>query len=493
MEVWPGSPRSLGATFDGSGTLFALYSEIAEKVELCLFDDQGNEKRVVLPERTGHVWHGYLPNVGVGQRYAYRVHGPYDPHQGYFCDPTQLLLDPYATAIEGRQCWVTSPHFDWGNDAAPQIPLSDTVIYELHVKGFTKLNPLVPPELRGTYAALAHPDVIRYLKDLGVTAVELLPVHQFHHERFLRRKGLRQFWGYASIGYFAPHDEYAFRRKGHQVAEFKTMVQALHAARIEVILDVVYNHTGEGGPDERPISFRGIDNRAYYRTAPTDPHRYVDFTGTGNTLDIRNPWVLQLVMDSLRYWVVEMHVDGFRFDLTPALIREPETPNPRAAFLQAVQQDPVLNQSKLIAEPWDIGPDGYQLGAFPVQWSEWNGRYRDCVRDFWRGTPGTLGDLACRISGSSDIFGRRRPYASINFISSHDGFTLRDLVSYERKHNEDNLESNRDGHSDSRSSNYGEEGESEDAQIQEIRRRQRQNFMATLLLSQGVPMVLAGR
>ncbi len=494
MHVWPGAPLPLGATFDGSGTNFALYSEVATEVLLVLFDDEDRPTEVRLPERTGHVWHGYLPTVGAGQRYAYRVVGPYDPPSGHRCDPARYLLDPYATAMNAheRRCWVSSPLFDWGNDAPPHTPLPDTVLYELHVKGFTKLNPLLPPELRGTYAGLAHPAVIDYLRGLGVTAVELLPVQQFLHERFLLDKGLRNYWGYAPIGFFAPHDEYAHRRDGGQVAEFKKMVRALHAARIEVILDVVYNHTGEGGPEDDAFCFRGIDNAAYYRLAAADKRRYVDFTGTGNTLDIRNPYVLQLVMDSLRYWVTQMHVDGFRFDLAPTLTRDPDTPNPRAAFLQAIQQDPILSRVKLIAEPWDLGPDGYQLGRFPVQWSEWNGEYRDCARDWWRGTPGTLGEFACRISGSADIFGHRRPYASINYVTSHDGFTLRDLVSYERKHNETNLEGNRDGRDDNRSANYGVEGDTDDPAVLAVRARQQRNLLATLLLSQGVPMILAG-
>ena len=483
-------PRPLGATFDGEGTNFALYSEVATRVQLCLYDDEGVETRVLLPERTGHVWHGYLPGRGLGQRYAYRVFGPHEPHEGHRCDPEQLLIDPYAKRIDGRISTVVSDEFDWSGDVRLDTSLAHTVIYEAHVKGMSMRHPDVPEALRGTYAGLAHPAIIGHLSDLGVTAIELLPVQQFVHERFLRDKGLKNYWGYAPIGFFAPHAEYA--ATDDPVRELKSMVKAMHQAGIEVILDVVYNHTGEGGPEEAPLCYRGIDNRAYYRLAPADRARYIDYTGTGNTLDVRNPWVLQLVMDSLRYWVEEMHVDGFRFDLAPALSREPDTPHPQSGFLRAVQQDPVLSRVKLIAEPWDLGPDGYQLGRFPMQWSEWNGRYRDSVRDFWRGADGMLGELACRISGSADIFGHRRPYASINFVTAHDGFTLRDLVSYEEKHNEANLEHNRDGHHDNRSKNYGVEGPTDDRAIREVRARQQRNFLATLLLSQGVPMILGG-
>ncbi len=490
MEVWPGSPRPLGASYDGTGTNFALFSEVATRVQLCLFDDLGIETRVLLPERTGHVWHGYLPQCAAGQRYAFRVFGPYDPSAGHRCDPEQLLIDPYARQIDGRICTVVDNTFDWGDDLRPQTSLSRTVIYETHVKGFTATHPDIPEDIRGTYAGLGHPAALAHLKRLGVTAIELLPIQQFLHERFLREKGLKNYWGYAPIGFFAPHAEY--RATNDPVRELKTTIKALHAAGIEVILDVVYNHTGEGGPDEVATCFRGIDNRAYYRLAPADRRRYIDYTGTGNTLDIRNPWVLQLVMDSLRYWVEEMHVDGFRFDLAPALSREPDTPHPQSGFLRAAQQDPVLSTVKLIAEPWDLGPDGYQLGRFPMQWAEWNGRYRDSIRDFWRGAKGMLGELACRVSGSADIFGHRRPYASINFITAHDGFTLADLVSYEQKHNEANLENNRDGHDDNRSSNYGVEGRTDDPAILEVRKRQRKNYLATLLLSQGVPMLLGG-
>ncbi|MBX3246408.1 MAG: glycogen debranching protein GlgX [Myxococcales bacterium] len=500
-EIWPGRGVPVGATFDGAGTNFALYSDIASKVELCLIDREGHETVLLLPEKTGHVFHGYVPAVLPGQRYGYRVHGTYDPARGHHCDPSRLLLDPYAKAIErGRWSLVTSPYFDWSQDHHPSVPWHNTVIYEVHVRGFTQRHPDIPPELRGTYAGLAHPAAIEHLRSLGVTAVELLPVHEFVHERFLRRKGLRNYWGYASIGYFAPHGEYAARGSdGHQVSEFKEMVRALHAAGIEVILDVVYNHTGEGTPDEPAISFRGIDNAAYYRLDPNDPSKYVDYTGTGNSLKMRNPHVMQLVMDSLRYWVTDMHVDGFRFDLAPVLARELHEVNRLSTFFQIIQQDPVLQRVKLIAEPWDLGEGGYQIGNFPPQWSEWNGKYRDTVRDFWRGRDQTLAELAHRLTGSSDLYGpvnghgaERRPNASINFVTCHDGFTLADLVSYERKHNDANLEDSRDGTNDNRSSNHGVEGPTNDPAIKALRARQQRNFLATLMLSQGVPMLSHG-
>jgi len=500
-EIWPGKATPLGATFDGAGTNFALYSEVAEKVELCLVDREGLEQILVLPERSGHVFHGYVQAALPGQRYGYRVYGPWDPARGHRCDPTKLLLDPYAKAIErGRWSLVTSPWFDWSGDHPPNVPWHRTVIYEVHVRGFTQRHPEIPAELRGTYAGLAHPAAIEHLKSLGVTAVELLPVHEFVHERFLRRKGLRNYWGYASVGYFAPHGEYAARGSdGHQVSEFKDMVRSLHAAGIEVILDVVYNHTGEGTPDEPPISFRGIDNAAYYRIDPKDPTKYVDFTGTGNSLNMRNPHVIQLIMDSLRYWVTEMHVDGFRFDLAPVLARELHSVNRLSTFFQIIQQDPVLQNVKLIAEPWDLGEGGYQIGNFPSQWSEWNGKYRDTVRDFWRGRDQTLAELAHRLTGSSDLYGpvnghggERRPNASINFVTCHDGFTLADLVAYDRKHNDANLEDNRDGTDDNRSWNHGVEGPTMDPQVRALRLRQQRNFLATLMLSQGVPMLSHG-
>ncbi|HLU68201.1 MAG TPA: glycogen debranching protein GlgX [Kofleriaceae bacterium] len=523
METWPGNPQPLGAVFDGSGTNFALFSEVAKRVVLCLFDDEGRETQVELPERTGFVWHGYLPQVGPGQRYGYRVHGAFDPDRGHLCHPSKLLLDPYARAIDGPvrwhealfnhrfsdpnaineldsapympRCVVVNPYFDWENDHAPRTPWHQTVIYEAHVKGLTQLHPDVPLPLRGTYAGLAHPAMIAYLHDLGVTAVELMPVHHFVHDQFLTQKGLRNYWGYNSIGYFAPHDEYASApRRGGQVQEFRRMVKALHRANIEVILDVVYNHTAEGGAGGPTLCFRGIDNRAYYRLAPDDPRRYVDYTGCGNSMNMRHPNVLQLIMDSLRYWVLEMHVDGFRFDLASALARELHEVDRLSAFFDLIQQDPVLQRVKLIAEPWDLGEGGYQVGNFPPQWSEWNGKYRDLVRDFWRGEQQKLGELAYRFTGSSDLYSSsgRRPHASINFVTCHDGFTLRDLVSYNEKHNEANGEDNRDGESHNRSWNCGEEGPSQDPEVLALRARQQRNFLATLLLSQGVPMLLAG-
>jgi glycogen operon protein len=523
MKVWPGQFSPLGAAYDGAGTNFSLFSEVAERVELCLFDDWGDETRIELTEVTAYCWHAYLPEVGPGQRYAFRVHGPWDPERGHRCNPHKLLLDPYAKAFEGTirwdeavfpyrfeegpdvaselesaafvpRCVVHQPHFDWGGDRRLNIPQHETVIYETHVKGFTARHPDVPEDLRGTYTGLARPEIIEYLKRLGVTAVELMPVHQFLHDKHLVDRGLRNYWGYNSIGYFAPHNEYAAdRRPGGAVAEFKQMVKALHQAGIEVILDVVYNHTGEGNHLGPMLSLKGIDNAYYYRLAE-DRRYYRDYTGTGNSLHMRHPHVLQLVMDSLRYWVLEMHVDGFRFDLAATLARELQEVDRLSAFFDIIQQDPVISQVKLIAEPWDVGEGGYQVGNFPPVWSEWNGKYRDCVRDFWRGRDRNLAELAYRFTGSSDLYENtsRLPFASINFVTAHDGFTLRDLVSYNEKHNEANGEENRDGADDNRSWNCGEEGETDDPEVLELRRRQRRNFLATLMLSQGVPMLLGG-
>jgi glycogen operon protein len=523
VQPWPGSPYPLGATYDGAGTNFALFSEVAERVELCLFDERGNETRVRLPEVDGFVHHGYLLNVNPGQRYGYRVHGPYDPAQGLRCNPNKLLLDPYAKAVTGAVAWdqavfgynfgepesrndddsaghtmlgvVVNPFFDWANDRSPNIPYNETVIYEAHVRGLTMLHPEIPEELRGTYAGLAHPVMIDYLNTLGVTAVELMPVHQFLHDHGLTEKGLRNYWGYNTIAYFAPHDEYATHSEaGNQVQEFKAMVRALHEAGIEVILDVVYNHTAEGNQLGPTLSMRGIDNEAYYRLVEDDKRYYMDYTGTGNSLNVRNPHTLQLIMDSLRYWVNDMHVDGFRFDLAATLAREFYDVDRLSTFFDLVQQDPVISQVKLIAEPWDVGPGGYQVGNFPPLWTEWNGQFRDTVRDFWRGEPATLGEFASRITGSSDLYqdDGRRPYASINFVTAHDGFTLNDLVSYNDKHNEANGEDNRDGANDNRSWNHGHEGPTDDDKVNDLRARQRRNLIATLLLSQGVPMLLHG-
>jgi glycogen operon protein len=523
VQPWPGSPYPLGATYDGAGTNFALFSEVAERVELCLFDERGNETRVRLPEVDGFVHHGYLLNVSPGQRYGYRVHGPYDPARGLRCNPNKLLLDPYAKAVTGQVAWdqavfgyhfgepdsrndedsaghtmlgvVVNPFFDWANDRSPNIPYNETVIYEAHVRGLTMRHPEIPEELRGTYAGLAHPVMIDYLNTLGVTAVELMPVHQFLHDHGLIERGLRNYWGYNTIAYFAPHDEYATHSEaGNQVQEFKAMVRTLHEAGIEVILDVVYNHTAEGNQLGPTLSMRGIDNEAYYRLVEDDKRYYMDYTGTGNSLNVRNPHTLQLIMDSLRYWVTEMHVDGFRFDLAATLAREFYDVDRLATFFDLVQQDPVISQVKLIAEPWDVGPGGYQVGNFPPLWTEWNGQFRDTVRDFWRGEPATLGEFASRITGSSDLYqdDGRRPYASINFVTAHDGFTLNDLVSYNDKHNEANGEDNRDGANDNRSWNHGHEGPTDDDKINDLRARQRRNLIATLLLSQGVPMLLHG-
>jgi isoamylase len=524
MDVWPGAAYPLGATWDGTGTNFSLFSEVATRVELCLIDERGREQRVDLPEVSTYCWHGYVPGVGPGQRYGFRVHGPYRPAQGARCNPSKLLLDPYAKAVEGRVRWdesafgypfgdpdgrrnrknsarnvpwsvVTNPYFDWGHDRHPGTEWHETVIYEAHVKGMTRLHPDVPPDKRGTYAGLAEPAIIEHFKSLGVTAVELMPVHQFVHDDHLERKSLRNYWGYNSIGFFAPHNEYSSSgERGAQVQEFKNMVKRLHEAGIEVILDVVYNHTAEGNHLGPTLSFRGADNAAYYRLVQDDPRYYMDFTGTGNSMNMRHPHVLQLIMDSLRYWVLEMHVDGFRFDLASTLARELMDVDRLATFFHIIQQDPVISQVKLIAEPWDVGEGGYQVGNFPPLWSEWNGKYRDTVRDFWRGDEATLGEFAYRFTGSSDLYGStgREPFASINFVTAHDGFTLRDLVSYDHKHNEDNGEDNRDGEDFNRSWNCGVEGDTDDPHVLALRARQQRNFLATLFLSQGVPMLVMG-
>lgn len=523
MKIWPGQPYPLGAIFDGSGTNFSLFSEIAERVELCLFDEDENETRINLTEVTGYCWHAYLPFVEPGQRYGFRIHGPWDNSRGLSCNPAKLLLDPYAKAMDGQvqwdeavfpypfdegpgirsdtdsapfmpKCVVHQPHFDWSGDRRLQIPWHDTVIYETHVKGFTARHPDVPPEMAGTYSGLAHPAVVEYLKNLGVTAVELMPVHFFIQDKHLVDQGLKNYWGYNSIGYFAPHNEYAAaNRPGGIVAEFKQMVKTLHQAGLEVILDVVYNHTAEGNYLGPMLSFKGIDNTYYYRLTD-DPQYYMDYTGTGNTLNMRHPHVLQLVMDSLRYWVLEMHVDGFRFDLASTLARELHDVDRLSAFFDIIQQDPVISQVKLIAEPWDVGEGGYQVGNFPPVWTEWNGKYRDCVRDFWRGEDQTIGEFAARFTGSSDLYENtsRLPYASINFITAHDGFPLHDLVSYNEKHNMGNGEENRDGEEYNRSWNCGEEGETDNLEVRRLRCRQMRNFLATLFLSQGVPMLLGG-
>ncbi|MEU8804710.1 glycogen debranching protein GlgX [Spirillospora sp. NPDC048819] len=525
-EIWPGDAYPLGARFDGAGTNFAVFSEAAERVELCLFDGpagDGEETRLALPEVDAFVWHAYLPGVMPGRRYGFRVHGPYDPRRGLRCNPAKLLLDPYAQAVEGTVDWdescfgydfgdpwsrndadsaghtmrsvVVSPYFDWGDDRPPRTPYHETVIYEAHVKGLTARHPDVPRALRGTYAGLAHPVITDHLRSIGVTAVELMPVHQFVHDDALASRGLRNYWGYNTIGFFAPHNEYAASgARGEQVLEFKAMVKALHAAGIEVILDVVYNHTAEGNHLGPTLSFRGIDNASYYRLADDDPRYYTDTTGTGNSLLMRSPHVLQLIMDSLRYWVTDMHVDGFRFDLAATLARELHAVDRLSAFFDLVQQDPVVSQVKLIAEPWDVGEGGYQVGNFPPLWTEWNGQYRDTVRDFWRGEPGALPDFASRLTGSSDLYADdgRRPIASINFVTCHDGFTLHDLVSYDAKHNEANGEGNRDGTDDNRSWNCGHEGPTDDLDVVSLRERQKRNLLTTLFLSQGVPMLLHG-
>ncbi|MCC3281152.1 MULTISPECIES: glycogen debranching protein GlgX [Arthrobacter] len=523
MEVWPGDAYPLGATYDGNGTNFALYSEVADSVTLRLFDDDGTESCVPLTEVDGYVWHCYLPHVVPGQKYGYRVDGPNDPEQGNRCNPSKLLLDPYAKAVSGQIDWnqslfgynfgdedsrndedsaphmmkavVINPFFDWDGDRRPRTDYHQSVIYEAHVRGLTEQHPEVPEEQRGTYAGIAHPAVIAHLQKLGVTALELMPVHQFVDDSTLQEKGLSNYWGYNTIGFFAPQNTYGSTGDdGQQVQEFKAMVKALHTAGIEVILDVVYNHTAEGNHLGPTLSFRGIDNAAYYRLVEDDKRYYMDYTGTGNSLNVGNPHSLQLIMDSLRYWVTEMHVDGFRFDLASTLAREFYDVDKLSAFFELVQQDPVVSQVKLIAEPWDIGPGGYQVGNFPPQWTEWNGKYRDTVRDFWRGEPSTLGEFASRITGSADLYesSGRRPVASINFVTAHDGFTLRDLVSYNEKHNEANGEDNNDGESHNRSWNCGAEGPTDDPNVLSLRARQQRNFLATLLLSQGVPMISHG-
>jgi glycogen operon protein len=528
MEIWPGKPYPLGATYDGSGVNFAVFSEAAERVELCLLDDDLTETRLDLPETDGFVWHGYVPYVQPGQRYGFRVHGPYDPENGHRCNPSKFLLDPYAKAIEGQaendqslysytfgdpeaatttkintddnvrhtmHSVVINPFFDWGDDRPPRHEYHESIIYEAHVKGLTMLHPEIPEEIRGTYAGIAHPAMIKHLSDLGITAIELMPVHQFVQDAPLVDRGLSNYWGYNTIGFLAPHNEYAAGgQRGQQVLEFKGMVKELHAADIEVILDVVYNHTAEGNHMGPTLAFRGLDNNSYYRLVSDDLSHYYDTTGTGNSLLMRSPHVLQLIMDSLRYWVTEMHVDGFRFDLAATLARQFHEVDKLSAFFDLIQQDPVVSQVKLIAEPWDVGEGGYQVGNFPPLWTEWNGKFRDTVRDFWRGEGGALGEFASRFTGSSDLYEHsgRKPIASVNFVTAHDGFTLHDLVSYNEKHNEANGEGNNDGESHNRSWNCGVEGPTQDPEIREIRLRQQRNFLTTLLFSQGVPMMLHG-
>lgn len=516
----------LGASYDGAGVNFALFSQVAQKVELCLFDEEDRETRVEMTEQNSYVWHNYLPGIQPGQRYGYRVYGPYDPAKGLRCNPNKLLLDPYAKAIEGNidgdeslySYWfkspedvtsmntldsaphtmksaVVNPYFDWGNDQHPNISYHDSVIYEAHVRGMTNLNLDVPPDIRGTYAGLAYPSVIEYLRKLGVTAIELMPIHQFVNDSFLQEKGLSNYWGYNTIGFFAPHNAYSSSgQRGEQVNEFKSMVKAYHRAGMEVILDVVYNHTAEGNNLGPTLSFKGIDNGAYYRLVDNDRRHYFDTTGTGNSLLMRSPHALQLITDSLRYWVTEMHVDGFRFDLAATLARQFQEVDKLSAFFDIVEQDPVISRVKLIAEPWDLGSGGYQVGGFPSSWSEWNGRYRDCVRDFWRSQPSTLPEFASRLMGSSDLYqmNGRRPVASVNFITAHDGFTMSDLVSYNEKHNDANGEGNRDGESNNRSWNCGVEGPTTIKDVNDLRQQQMRNMFATLLCSQGIPMICGG-
>ena len=516
----------LGASYDGAGVNFALFSQVAQKVELCLFDEEDRETRVEMTEQNSYVWHNYLPGIQPGQRYGYRVYGPYDPAKGLRCNPNKLLLDPYAKAIEGNidgdeslySYWfkspedvtsmntldsaphtmksaVVNPYFDWGNDQHPNISYHDSVIYEAHVRGMTNLNLDVPPDIRGTYAGLAYPSVIEYLRKLGVTAIELMPIHQFVNDSFLQEKGLSNYWGYNTIGFFAPHNAYSSSgQRGEQVNEFKSMVKAYHRAGMEVILDVVYNHTAEGNNLGPTLSLKGIDNGAYYRLVDNDRRHYFDTTGTGNSLLMRSPHALQLITDSLRYWVTEMHVDGFRFDLAATLARQFQEVDKLSAFFDIVEQDPVISRVKLIAEPWDLGSGGYQVGGFPSSWSEWNGRYRDCVRDFWRSQPSTLPEFASRLMGSSDLYqmNGRRPVASVNFITAHDGFTMNDLVSYNEKHNDANGEGNRDGESNNRSWNCGVEGPTTIKDVNDLRQQQMRNMFATLLCSQGIPMICGG-
>ena len=523
METRPGKAYPLGATFDGTGTNFAIYSSVATSVTLCLLDDDLNEMRIPMTEVDAYVWHVYVPQVRAGQRYGYRIDGPWDPQNGLRCDSTKLLLDPYAKAIEGQlkdsldllsyqaddpltlkggdsadatmHSVVVNPFFDWEGDRSPGHDYSESIIYEAHIKGMTMRHPDIPEELRGTYAGMAHPAIIEHLTKLGITTVELMPIQQFTNDTTLQAKGLSNYWGYNTIGYFAPHNGYAATKDpGAQVSEFKAMVKALHAANIEVILDVVYNHTAEGNHMGPTLSFRGIDNPSYYRLVDGDRQHYFDTTGTGNSLLMSSPQVLQLIMDSLRYWVTEMHVDGFRFDLASTLARQFAEVDRLSAFFDLIHQDPVVSQVKLIAEPWDVGADGYQVGGFPPLWSEWNGRYRDTVRDFWRGEFSSLPDFASRLAGSSDLYGTtgRKPTAAINFVIAHDGFTLRDLVSYNEKHNEANLEGGADGANDNRSWNCGVEGDTDDEDIIELRYRQQRNFLTTLMFSQGVPMIAHG-
>src|SRR4051812_43429708 len=526
--VLPGRPFPLGASWDGTGVNFAVYSENATKVELCLYDNRSNAEteRIDLPEVTAFVRHGYIPGLQPGQLYGFRVHGPWEPANGQRFNPAKLLIDPYAQAIKGRVNWnepifpykfggddadlslddrdsgpgmpksvVVNPYFDWEQDRSPRTPLSDSVIYELHVKGFSKLNEEIPEQLRGTYAGLASPPAIRYLKELGITAVELMPVHQFVHDKQLVDRGLCNYWGYNTLNFFSPDSSYSSAGDtGGQVAEFKAMVRALHREGIEVILDVVYNHTAEGNHLGPMLSLKGIDNTTYYKLVGESPRYYMDYTGTGNSLNVRHPQVLKLIMDSLRYWVSEMHVDGFRFDLASTLARELHDVDRLSAFFDIIHQDPIISQVKLIAEPWDVGDGGYQVGNFPVLWAEWNGKYRDTVRRYWKGDAGTLSDLGYRLTGSSDLYQNdgRKPYASINFVTAHDGFTLEDLVSYNEKHNEANGENNQDGANDNESWNMGAEGPTVDPEILAARERQKRNLLATLLLSQGVPMILGG-
>jgi isoamylase len=525
MKLLPGSSHPLGATWDGEGVNFALYSENATGVELCLFDEAGQEARIPLPHRTAFVWHGYVPGLRPGQRYGFRVHGPYEPERGLRFNPEIVLLDPYAKALDGKERWdegcfsyelghsdgylrraehpqlgvprgvVIDSEFDWEGDEPLRIPLHRSVIYEAHVRGLTMLHPEVPEALRGTYSGIAHPAIVNYLRELGVTAIELMPIHAFVDDKTLLDKGLRNYWGYNSIGFFAPDVRYrSGSGLGDEVREFKAMVKALHRAGIEVILDVVYNHTAEGNHLGPTFNFKGIDNTTYYKLVQDQPRYYFDYTGTGNTLNVRHPQVLALIMDSLRYWAIEMHVDGFRFDLASALARQLHEVDQLSSFFTLIHQSPVLNHLKLIAEPWDVGEGGYQVGNFPVRWAEWNGRYRDAVRALWRGDGGRAAEIGYRLTGSSDLYeaNGRRPTASINLITAHDGFTLNDLVSYNEKHNDANGENNQDGNNHEHAWNCGAEGDTDDAGILALRKRQRRNLLATLLLSQGTPMLVAG-